>query len=82
MQKYDIIAFQQRILAWYAVNKRSFPRRDTFDPYKVFISETMSQQTQVNRVIPKFNAWMHELPDLVALAQVEKTRLLHLWSGL
>ena len=82
MHEYDISWFQKRILAWYALNKRDFPRRDTFDPYKVFVSETMSQQTQVERVVPKFDLWMKELPDLVSLAEVDKTRLLQLWSWL
>jgi A/G-specific adenine glycosylase len=82
MHKQDIHQFQQKILSRYQIHKRDLPRRDTFDPYKVLVSETMLQQTQVDRVIPKFLAWMETLPTLRDLAAVEKHTLLSLWSGL
>lgn len=73
---------QTKILDRYTVHKRDLPWRDTFDPYKVFVSETMLQQTQVDRVIPKFVLWMDTLPTLHDLAKVDKPTLLWLWSGL
>jgi len=74
--------FQQKILDRYAVHKRVLPWRDTDDPYKVFVSEVMLQQTQVDRVAPKFLAWLNILPTMRSLAEVEKPILLGLRSGL
>lgn len=82
LHKQDILALQEKILSWYAVHKRELPWRDTFDPYKVLVSETMLQQTQVERVIPKFLLWMETLPRIEDLAEVDKPTLLRLWSGL
>ncbi len=82
MHKQEIVKFQQKILSWYTQNKRGLPWRDTFDPYKVLVSETMLQQTQVDRVVPKFHAWMDIFPSLQVLADADKVELLRLWSGL
>ncbi len=79
---FNISKFQQKILDWYDVHKRNLPRRDNENPYWVFVSEVMSQQTQVDRVVPKFYAFISELPDIFALAQVAKPDLLRLWSWL
>lgn len=78
----QIVAFQQKILDWYAVYKRVLPRRDAKDPYWVFVSEIMLQQTQVDRVAPKFLRWLEVLPTMQDLATIDKTTLLHLWSWL
>jgi A/G-specific adenine glycosylase len=72
----------EKIFVFYDTNKRNLPRRDTFDRYKVRVSETMLQQTQVKRVVEYFHRWMKELPDAFALASCEKLKLLQLWSGL
>ncbi len=53
------MTFQDKILHRYEQNKRDLPRRDTFSAYPVLVSETMLQQTQVDRVIPKFNAFIN-----------------------
>lgn len=74
--------FQSKILTRYAENKRSLPRRDTFDQYQVFVSETMSQQTQVDRVVPKFYNFLEHVPDFESLADIDTPMLLSLWSGL
>ncbi len=74
--------FQHKILDRYAIHKRVLPRRDSKNPYEVFVSEIMLQQTQVDRVIPKFLAWVHILSGMKSLAEVEKTVLLRLRSGL
>ncbi len=76
------MSFQKKILDRYTLHKRLLPRRDTFDQYKVLVSETMLQQTQVERVIPKFNAFMHTFPTLDSLAQAPKELLLRHRSGL
>ena len=70
------------LLAWYDQHKRVLPWRDTGDPYKVWVSEIMLQQTRVAAVIPYYRRWMEALPDLAALAAVEEERLMKLWEGL
>ena len=82
IQVSEIQQLQNKIFTWYDINKRSLPWRDTFDPYRVMISETMSQQTQVDRVVPKFLARMQQVPSFVYLANLDKHTLLSLWSGL
>ena len=83
--KYDISAekisdLHEKIFVFYQEKKRDLPWRDTFDRYKVWISETMLQQTQVKRVVGYFHRWMKELPDVFALASCEKLLLLQLRS--
>jgi A/G-specific adenine glycosylase len=78
----DIAAFQNRIMNWWAENKRDLPWRREPSPYNVLVSEIMLQQTQVNRVIPKFNEFMKEFPTVKSLANAETKQLLQVWSGL
>lgn len=79
----DIITdLQDKILSRYAQHGRPLPRRMTQDPYAIHMSEVMSQQTQVDRVIPYWERRMKELPDYQALAAVKKSDLLTYWSGL
>ena len=70
------------LLAWYDENKRDLPWRKTDDPYAVWVSEIMLQQTRVAAVIPYYERWMRELPDVAALAAVDEERLMKLWQGL
>lgn len=70
------------LLAWYDVHKRELPWRKTKDPYAVWISEIMLQQTRVTAVVPYYERWMTELPDVFALAEVDEERLMKLWQGL
>ncbi len=70
------------LLAWYDVHKRTLPWRGTRDPYRVWVSEIMLQQTRVAAVIPYYERWMVELPDVAALAYAEEERLMKLWQGL
>ena len=56
----------KKLLRWYDQNKRNLPWRHDRDPYKVWISEIMLQQTQVKTVIPYFNKWMQKYPNLNA----------------
>ena len=74
--------FQSRLLAWYDANARDLPwRRDT-DPYRVFISEMMLQQTRVDTVIPYYKRFLEEFPDFSRLAAADEDRLLKVWQGL
>jgi len=82
MTKHKIQHFQKKILWWYVDHKRSLPRRDSSDPYAVLVSEVMSQQTQVERVVPKYERFMKTLPNLSDLATCEKSLLLQLRSWL
>src|SRR5215468_4589048 len=60
--------FQRRLLGWYAVHRRDLPWRRTTDPYRVLVSEIMLQQTQVDRVVPKYHEFLARYPTLETLA--------------
>jgi A/G-specific adenine glycosylase len=76
----DAVALQ--LLKWFAQNARDLPWRRTTDPYAIWISEIMLQQTQVQTVIPYWERWMQQLPDVKALATAKFERVLKLWEGL
>jgi A/G-specific adenine glycosylase len=75
-------AIARRLLAWYRQNKRSLPWRDHPDPYAVWVSEIMLQQTRVETVIPYFERWMAHFPDVQTLAAAREQEILTLWEGL
>lgn len=70
------------LLAWYDLNGRTLPWRSVVTPYRTWVSEIMLQQTRVGAVIPYFERFMEELPDVSALAAISEERLLKLWEGL
>ena len=70
------------LLEWYGKNARDLPWRRRSDPYAIWVSEIMLQQTQVKTAEPYWNRWMQELPSLEALAEAELCRVLKLWEGL
>ena len=70
------------MLDWFAVNARDLPWRHTRDPYAIWVSEIMLQQTQVKTVIPFWNRWMQELPTIEAAANASPDKLHKLWEGL
>jgi A/G-specific adenine glycosylase len=70
------------LLKWFAANARDLPWRRSKDPYRVFISEIMLQQTQVKTVIPYFDRWMAQFPTLAAFARARPQKVLKLWEGL
>ncbi|HEU0010895.1 MAG TPA: A/G-specific adenine glycosylase [Verrucomicrobiae bacterium] len=70
------------LLAWFAKHARGLPWRGTRDPYAIWISEIMLQQTQVKTVIPYWERWMRALPDIASLAAADPDRVLKLWEGL
>ena len=74
--------FTRRLLAWYAVNARALPWRGHMDPYAVWVSEIMLQQTRVETVIPYFERWMRRFPTIKDLAQADEQDVLHTWEGL
>ncbi len=71
-----------RLLRWFKKNARDLPWRRTRDPYAIWVSEIMLQQTQVKTVIPYWERWMRELPTATALAAAPEQRALKLWEGL
>ena len=71
-----------QLLSWYSSNKRDLPWRLTKDPYKIWISEIMLQQTQVATVIPYYKKWMSSFPDIQTLACADYDNVLKHWEGL
>ena len=75
-------AFQRRLLAWYRVCQRKLPWRETRDPYRILVSEIMLQQTQVDRVVPKYREFLRRYPTLKALAGARTPELKKVWYPL
>jgi len=73
---------QRKLLRWYDHHKRDLPWRGTGDPYAIWVSETMLQQTQVATVVPYFEKFLRALPDVRALERAPIDKVLQLWSGL
>jgi A/G-specific adenine glycosylase len=71
-----------KLSAWYRRNKRDLPWRKTRDPYRIFVSEIMLQQTQVDRVIDFYRRWLKTFPTWRSLAEARTDQLLHVWAGL
>ncbi len=74
--------FQARLLKWYRENGRDLPWRKTSDPYKILVSEVMLQQTQVDRVIPKYHEFLERFPTLKDLATAEPEEVRKTWYPL
>lgn len=72
----------RRLLTWFVGGARDLPWRRTLDPYAIWVSEIMLQQTQVRTVISYYERWLRELPDVASLATVPAGRLHKLWEGL
>ncbi len=77
-----IPAFRKIIWAYYRHHKRPMPWRETTDPYKVFVSEVMLQQTQVSRVLEKYPPFTKKFPSFAALAKAPSSSVIALWQGL
>ena len=77
-----IASFREKLLAWYDANKRDLPWRRTQDPYKIWISEIMLQQTRVDTVIPYYELFLDWFPTVADLAQAPEEKLLKAWEGL
>jgi A/G-specific adenine glycosylase len=74
--------FRQRLLAWYRRHGRDLPWRKTSDPYHILVSEIMLQQTQVDRVLPKYHEWLQKYPSLRALAAAPEQEVTETWYPL
>ena len=73
---------RQRLLDWYHAAKRSMPWRETRDPYAIWVSEVMLQQTQVATVLPYYQRWMERFPTAGDLADATEEEALSQWQGL
>ena len=73
---------EQLLLAWYRSTKRDLPWRGTTDPYAILVSEVMLQQTQVDRVLPKYHEWLEKYPSLRALADAPERDVTETWRPL
>ncbi|MBI2819108.1 MAG: A/G-specific adenine glycosylase [Acidobacteria bacterium] len=78
----DSAYFRRRLLRWYNLDRRDLPWRKTADPYRIWISEVMLQQTRVQAVIPYYENFLRHFPDVKKLARASETELLSCWSGL
>jgi len=74
--------FSQKILRWYAANKRNLPWRSTTDPYKIWLSEIMLQQTRVAQGTPYYHKFVANFPTVTHLAEASEDQVLKLWQGL
>src|SRR5580765_185440 len=70
------------LLRWFATHARDLPWRRRQDPYLVWVSEVMLQQTQGKTVVPYFERWLRTFPNIRALAKARPARVLKLWEGL
>ena len=74
--------FRRQLLAWYGRHGRTLPWRETRDPYRILVSEVMLQQTQVDRVLPKYHEWLDRYPTLEALAEADEHDVVGAWYPL
>ncbi|HVB34631.1 MAG TPA: A/G-specific adenine glycosylase [Patescibacteria group bacterium] len=74
--------FQQNLLDWFRASRRDFPWRRSHDPYRVWVSEVMLQQTRAAAVLPYYNRFLRAFPSLGALARARHESVLRAWSGL
>lgn len=77
-----ILDFQNKVLNWYDSNQRSLQWRDSRNPYHIWISEIMLQQTRVETVLPYYFRFIKQLPDIKSLASASEDMLYKLWEGL
>ncbi len=74
--------FRRRVLSWYRRHGRDLPWRRTRDPYRVLVSEIMLQQTQVDRVLPKYQEWLDRYPTFESLASADERDVVKSWYPL
>ncbi|NIR49978.1 A/G-specific adenine glycosylase [candidate division KSB1 bacterium] len=75
-------AFSEKLIGWYNKNKRDLPWRKTSDPYEIWVSEVMLQQTQVDTVVPYYKKFLERFPDIKSLAEASLSDVLKVWEGL
>ena len=74
--------FASHLLAWYDGCSCNFPWRDCKDPYKIYLSEVMLQQTQVSTVLPYYQKWIQKYPTIQSVANATQEQILKQWEGL
>ncbi len=82
MSPTELSLLQTNLLEWFSQQQRPLPWRQHYEPYAVWISEIMLQQTQVTTVLPYFERWMKKLPNIQAVAKASEDTILKLWEGL
>lgn len=82
LHKYDKFSFQTHLIRWYEMNKRDLPWRHTTNPYYIWISEIMLQQTKVDTVIDYYKKFLQSYPTIFDLAAAEEQEVLKVWEGL
>lgn len=78
----QLMIFSKIVTHWYSNNKRNLPWRETKDPYFIWLSEIILQQTQVKQGLPYYKAFTNEFPTVFYLAKAEESKVLKLWQGL
>src|SRR5688572_16726780 len=74
--------FSKIVVEWYKINKRELPWRDTKDPYFIWLSEIILQQTRVNQGLPYYKKFIEAFPTVIDLAAAPEQKVLRLWQGL
>lgn len=82
VQNQRIADFRRRLLLWYKNHHRKLPWRETHDPYKIWVSEIMLQQTTVQAVLPYYRKWEKSFPDVESLSRSPLQKILKAWQGL
>lgn len=82
MTKGKLSIVQSELLVWFEANRRDLPWRHTRDPYAIMLSEIMLQQTQVDRVVPYWHAWLEAFPTVNELASAPTADIIRMWKGL
>lgn len=82
LQQFNVNMFVNDLLSWYRENKRDLPWRKTDDPYRIWVSEIMLQQTQVATVIPYYEQFLQKFPTVFDLAEADEQIVLKQWEGL
>lgn len=82
INKIDIEEFQQDLIRWFEAEQRDLPWRKDSDPYKVWVSEIMLQQTRVDTVIPYYNRFLEKFPTIESFAEADEESVLKIWEGL
>lgn len=82
MDSTEFVSFRRKLIKWYAAHGRDLPWRRSTDPYRIWLSEIMLQQTTVAAVIPYFERFLQRFPQVDDLAQADESDVLRLWEGL
>ena len=74
--------FSEKLVKWYELHKRELPWRDSKNPYNIWLSEIILQQTRVSQGLPYYLRFISNFPDVVTLASAKEDDVLRLWQGL